>query len=382
MAARATIGIPFDYQEVWIGGTYYIRNLVASLNLLPESERPDVWMLSNNKESFDYIVTETNYPHLYWQPPSTLKGIDGGVSRRVRWLSRLTPSFLKHERKFDVIFPHPLDWGSKQTVCWIPDFQDKRMPEFFDDTEIAAREKQHRDYIKNFRHLVFSSRDAEADFRHFYPEAATRTHVVHFATFLPDISTIDHQAVRQRHGLPERYFYCPNQFWIHKNHKTVIEAVARLAEAGIVVTMAFSGKEHDHRAPDHTQNLKDLARQRGVADQVRFLGFLPRDEQLSLFANAVAIVQPSLFEGWSTVIEDAKALGQYVIAADLAVNREQIDTNVDFFDPLAPLALAECIGRYAQVDPSTVPVTYESHQRAFAQDFMSVVDEVRADRRC
>jgi hypothetical protein len=33
--------------------------------------------------------------------------------------------------------------------------------------------------------------------------------------------------------------------------------------------------------------------------------------------NATAIMQPSLFEGWSTVIEDAKSLQVPVIASDL-----------------------------------------------------------------
>jgi len=35
---------------------------------------------------------------------------------------------------------------------------------------------------------------------------------------------------------------------------------------------------------------------------------LPRDTQLSVMRHADAILQPSLFEGWSTVIEDAISL--------------------------------------------------------------------------
>ncbi len=40
----------------------------------------------------------------------------------------------------------------------------------------------------------------------------------------------------------------------------------------------------------------------------RFLGFIDRGEQLQLMKNSIAIVQPSLFEGWSTVVEDTKAM--------------------------------------------------------------------------
>jgi hypothetical protein len=48
--------------------------------------------------------------------------------------------------------------------------------------------------------------------------------------------------------------------------------------------------------------------------------------------HALAVIQPSFFEGWSTVIEDGKALGQYILAADIPVNREQLEANASFFD--------------------------------------------------
>ena len=34
------------------------------------------------------------------------------------------------------------------------------------------------------------------------------------------------EALAQKLGLPPRYFHLPNQFWKHKNHALVIEALA------------------------------------------------------------------------------------------------------------------------------------------------------------
>lgn len=380
MAARATIGIPFNYDENWIGGVYYIQNLVSSFHLLPAAEQPEVWILSHDEKSFSFLRDTTHYPRLQWLPPVRLQDIDGGIYTKVRWLGRLVPRFLKRKPHFDVIFPFPIDWKSEQTVCWIPDFQDRHLPELFTQEDLAYREKQHRDYAAHFRHIVFSSHAAEADFRRFYPEARTTSHVVHFAAFPPASTDVDIDVLRARFRLPARYFYCPNQFWIHKNHKTVLEAVALLADKGISVTMVFSGKEHDHRAPDHARKLREYAAERGIADRVQFLGFLPREEQMALFRHAIAIVQPSLFEGWSTVIEDAKAVSQYVIAADIPVNREQIQRNVEFFDPLDSVALAGCLERHVHGDPPKESLDYSAFQQAFAQDFMRVVAQVRAER--
>jgi len=58
---------------------------------------------------------------------------------------------------------------------------------------------------------------------------------------------------------------------------------------------------------------------------VQLLGVIPRADQIQVLRCAAAVVQPSLFEGWSTVIEDAKALGRPVIASDIAVHREQLE---------------------------------------------------------
>jgi glycosyltransferase involved in cell wall biosynthesis len=360
---------------------YYVQNLVNSFNLLPESEQPDVFVLSHDRKSYDFIARSSGYPRTEWIRPTRLSNIDGGIFRKLRMLQKIVPAVLKRSMKFDVIFPFPIDRRAKETVCWIPDLQQKHLPELFDAAELDARNRQVCYYFEHFDHIVFSSEAARADFRHFYPEATCQTHVVHFAVFNPPKPALSLDDIRAKYRLPARFFYCPNQFWIHKNHRVALEAVALLKERGVEVSVVFSGKEHDHRAPDHTRNLKDTAWRLGIDDRTHFLGFLPRDEQVTLFAQAVAILQPSLFEGWSTVIEDAKSISQYVIASDLSANREQITENVSFFDPKDACALAEHLAAFAVTDPPRVMQNYAVNQRAFAKDFMQVVAEVMESRR-
>lgn len=375
-ARRAVIGIPFNYDESWIGGTYYVKNLISALDLLPAAEKPDVWMLSHGENSFEFIRQATGYSRLNWIRPALLSGIDGGVSRKIKWLSRIAPRFMKRKIEFDMIFPYPVDTKWQQTACWIPDFQDKRLPGFFKREELEAREQQHRDYFENYRHLVFSSKAALSDFEEFYPEAVVKKHVVRFAVFEPAPQCVDFESILRKYELPERFFYCPNQFWIHKNHDVVIRAVSHLKEQGFKATVVFSGKEHDHRAPDHTANLKTRVAAAGLESEVRFLGFIPRDDQMVIFRRAIAIIQPSLFEGWSTVIEDAKSVSQYVLASRIAANVEQATRNVDFFDPHDAIELAALIRKYAEREPAREQIDYSVHQLDFARSFMSVVKAV------
>lgn len=373
---RPVIGIPFNYDEGWIGGTYYIKNLISSLNLLPESERPDVWMISQEEKSFKFICETTNYSRLKWLRPAMLNGTYDGVSRKIRLLSRFTPWLLKTKINFDMIYPSPFDNSWCQTACWIPDFQDKHLPEFFSADELLLRERQHRSYFENFKHLVFSSNAARVDFNNFYPEANVKQHVVRFAVFEAEPDMDNYIDVLRKYDLLVRFFYCPNQFWIHKNHDVVISAVALLKSRGIEATVVFSGKEHDHRAPEYTARLKARVVSEGLEGNIRFLGFIPRDDQMVIFRKAISIIQPSLFEGWSTVIEDAKSVSQYVLASRIPANVEQADTNIEYFDPTDPVALAELMSPLVEHDPVRQIVDYRSHQLGFAQSFMSVVKTI------
>ena len=55
---------------------------------------------------------------------------------------------------------------------------------------------------------------------------------------------------------------------------------------------------------------------------------------------SIAVINPSLIEGWSTTVEEAKSLGVPLILSDIPVHREQ-NQEVMFFDPRSARSLAE-----------------------------------------
>jgi hypothetical protein len=107
-----------------------------------------------------------------------------------------------------------------------------------------------------------------------------------------------------------------------------------------------------------------------------------RDVALLMRAS-VALLNPSLFEGWSTTVEEGKALGVRMVLSDLAVHREQVGESADFFDPHDPLSIAACL---ESVWRRQLPApTLEEQQaaaaqsavriRAFAQHFALACDQ-------
>ena len=267
-------------------------------------------------------------------------------------------------------------------IQWFPDLQERRFPEFFAPEELNARHRRNTTWLSLHRHVMVSSEDVAGDLARYYGTDANHVHVVRFASFAKvGIGPADRQALRQVHGLPERYFICNNQFWRHKNHGLILDALSVLPADEPAPPVVFTGLEVDYRDPAYGPSIRERASAQGLDERVRFLGFIPRSDQLALMQGAIAVIQPSLCEGWSTVIEDAKAMGRSVLASDIAVHREQITRNVDFFGTQDPVRLAELLRRYRDAEPAVEPIDYDAARRRFASDLKRMIVEVLGDLR-
>jgi glycosyltransferase involved in cell wall biosynthesis len=107
------------------------------------------------------------------------------------------------------------------------------------------------------------------------------------------------------------------------------------------VQVLATGNPSDHRQPGHFADLMERAAHAGVAATFRCLGTLPYTDLLTLMRGSVAVVNPSLFEGWSTTVEEAKSLGKRIVLSDLPVHREQAPARGVYFNPRDAEDLAE-----------------------------------------
>jgi glycosyltransferase involved in cell wall biosynthesis len=343
------LGVPVIDGTQWMGGAIYVRNLIYCLAGLPEARRPHVRLTGGVDPASPYVRELARFPFV--EAPDR---VIGRTERLWAKLAGMVPGGLLPGPRalagIDVIFPtyHSTPPGAT-AVHWVPDFQHVALPQFFDAAERANRDRNIGQVASSRGTLVLSSEAAAADFRAFAPEATVNVAIWRFCTVLTD-NEAGGADPHRTYGLPERYIYLPNQFWAHKNHIVAFRALARLAERGLRPTLVCTGQEQDYRNPDFVPGLKRGLAEAGVADQVRFLGLIPRADQIAVFRRASFVLQPSLFEGWSTVVEDAKALGRPILLSDLAVHREQLaDGGPEFrgelFDPHDAEALAERLER-------------------------------------
>lgn len=360
----------------WLGGAQYTRNLLLALESLPsESCPPVVLKVVRSRDCTNLEALARSSRNIIVD--REFLQIDSGGKRRTGRLSDDCNIFFPEK---GVEMP-----SSQQTpIHWIPDFQYKYLPEYFSEEERQDRDQRYEKLLDNARFLVLSSQSALADFRKFHPRRTKLpVFVLSFRAIIEDQDLeADPFSCLSRFNLPEKFIYCPNQMWQHKGHDVLFSALSTLKQRGIVVPLVCTGALEDYRVHGFASSMLDRIAELGLEDQVSFLGVLSRTEQIQVYRRAALIVQPSRFEGWSTVVEEARALHKSIVISDIPVHKEQNPPQAFFFKDGDAENLADVLGEaYRSCEPSLIELNLlkESNQvRAaeFAHEFLSICEQV------
>lgn len=102
--------------------------------------------------------------------------------------------------------------------------------------------------------------------------------------------SLDTSTVLTKYGLEAGYFFYPAQFWSHKNHVRILQALSLLRERGKSYRVVFAGGDQGNLS-----YVKSEIVRLGLGEQVRSLGFVPGQDMRGLFAGSRAVVMPSYF---------------------------------------------------------------------------------------
>jgi glycosyltransferase involved in cell wall biosynthesis len=377
MAERKRVTLIYSYNVNWIGGTYYIINIVKALNKLDDIDKPELEILHDEDSSIK-MIEDISYPYIeYTSFKCKLSNFKRVINKAFYYLNGEIPFKIELPSKYlDNLYPlnRFVNYKSLSNhYYWIPDFQERYMPQFFSKYELRQRKIAHTLLVESKTSVVFSSKMALEDFNNFYPNNVNSKYILQFTSIIDeDYHKINVEKLLKKYNINFPYFIVPNQFWKHKNHDVVLKAIKLLKDKTDSFQIVFTGKEHDYRNPDHVSNLKKYVSENSLEDTVLFLGFVDRNEQLQLMKNSVSIIQPSLFEGWSTVVEDAKALNKFVILSDIILHREQIEKNCKFFLPNDYVELSKIMIQTLNSNPIPVEIDYDTTIRNFAKTFLSI----------
>jgi len=353
------LGLPLIGRGQWTGGLTYLLNMLRLIETRLAGEVQAVVLLSPQEAAKHGAALAAAGPSARILVEPALDGFGRGASlTKALLLGRdglLARSMIREgvDAAFEVAtfygwrFPLPV-------IAWMPDFQHRHMPWMFSAANWWRRDLGFQAQIAAGRTIMLSSETARTDCERFYPSARGRTQIVRFAVPM-DVGAVAARSAQARaaHGVPERFFFLPNQFWKHKNHTIVVDALARLKGEGVLDALPpviLSGLQTDPRDAGHFPAVMRRVAEAGLDSHFRHLGLIPYPDVLALAACCDRLINPSLFEGWSTPIEEAKALGAPMILSDIDIHREQAP-GADFFPPDDAEALAALM-RAAALAPS------------------------------
>lgn len=142
--------------------------------------------------------------------------------------------------------------------------------------------------------------------------------------------------LRERYRLDRPWFLYPAITYPHKDHATVVRALARVPDVLLVLT----GGEGPSEGEVH-----DLARSLGVEDRVRRVGRIPFAHVDALYRGAVACAFPSRFEAVGLPVLEAMARGCPVLAADATALPSVVGSAGELLPPGDPEAWAAAMSQ-------------------------------------
>ncbi|MFI5244487.1 MAG: hypothetical protein ACHQQR_04620, partial [Gemmatimonadales bacterium] len=175
-----------------------------------------------------------------------------------------------------VIFPQPHAWAFQAgvpSIIAIHDLQHRLQPEFPEvsaDGEWERRENVIRNCATFATRILVDSEIGREHVLFFYGPYGVKPEQVAVLPFLPastmprEVPAAAREAARRRYGIPDSYIFYPAQFWPHKNHARIVEALEQLkARHGIVVAAVFCGTHADAVRERHFDLLMNMARSCG-----------------------------------------------------------------------------------------------------------------------
>ena len=343
------IGVVDQSSAGWTAAGIYSRMMLKSLDSVCDQAGIELYFLSSGDAG-----DQSTSAKLIQLAPAKSRVLRGEARlRNLLHLADNSDAFsVAQKNGIDVLLPlldvPPWDVAPK-LIGWVPDLQHVYLPEFFGEPELQKRNATIQRLAERAALIMLSSNAARKDFVSFAPQGEKKARVLSFPSLLAFESLSENpQSSRTKFNLPEKFALVANQFWAHKNHQAVVSAVAQLRDRGTAVPIVMTGLPVDHRDRSNSNfsSLLQAIASAGLNSQITILGQVSYADLINLMRTAAVIIQPSRFEGWSTIVQDAKALGRPVICSDLAVHREQAPAALGFFACDEPEMLANLLAEH------------------------------------
>jgi len=342
MESTITIGFFASFNET-AGGVF--QYAVSMFNAL--SKRPErfIAFLQPNSPLKKYVPSSwhivENPPTIWTKNEQRQNKVGGdGFDLIEKGINKDAYNFFKSYNVDLLLFAAPELISFESGIPYLMPFHDLQhriQPHFPEVSALGTwqwREYLFRNGAKFADGILVDSETGKEDVLHYYGDKISPDKL--FVLPLPPAySTIPKPSKEKskelfckKYNLPEKFFFYPAQFWMHKNHTRLFHAlhIARYrynTDITVALVGSRTGGEAEARERIHYLSMY-AAEQFSVQDLTRYLGYVPDEDMPYLYMYSSGLIMPTMFGPTNTPVSEAWALECPVISSDLRGIREHI----------------------------------------------------------
>jgi glycosyltransferase involved in cell wall biosynthesis len=260
--------------------------------------------------------------------PNNLTSSQGskGHFNRLIWTQFQLPKIyreLKSQLLFSPIPEAPL-FSHCHSVVMVHDFIPLRFPKRF-----SPLTPYHRYYVPQVlnqaEHIICNSQSTVQDIIRFCHISANKITPILLAYDSNHFRPLEESKARSQNP---PYFLYIGRHDPYKNISRLISAFANMP-SNHEYELWLAGPSDDRYTPALKKQVQEL----GITNQVKFLDYLPYDELPKIISGAIALVFPSLWEGFGLPVLESMACGTPVITSNLSSLPEVAGDAAILIDP-------------------------------------------------
>jgi glycosyltransferase involved in cell wall biosynthesis len=197
-----------------------------------------------------------------------------------------------------------------------------RILPYFPEMNLGNREWSHREQLYKsmlYRaaYIITGNETGKKEILANYPVSPDKIKIIPFP-----LSGFCFQNIQPEkpNKIKQPFVFYPAQFWAHKNHVAIVEAIAWLRDMkDVTINCYFVGSDHGNQ-----RYIENIIKKYHLENQIFVLGFVPLPELIWLYKNALAMVYVSLLGPNNLPPLEAVALGCPLILSNIPGHLEQM----------------------------------------------------------
>jgi glycosyltransferase involved in cell wall biosynthesis len=233
-------------------------------------------------------------------------------------------------------------------VSAVHDLQHRLQPEFPEvsaNGEAEWREYVFRNCIRQASMVLVDSDVGREDVLQFYGSSIGPDRIAVLPYIPPPYlrrpTVTEIERARARYDLPGSYLLFPAQFWPHKNHVRLVEAMSAVRRQGHTVHVVMTGSAGDEIRATVLDEIQKAAQRGGIEDSVHIIGQVPDADMASLYGGSRGVVLPTFFGPTNIPVLEAWKLDVPVLTSSIRGIREQAGDAAILVDPNSTPSIAD-----------------------------------------